>query len=355
MKAIYKVAALVALLAAFSSCNKNEGPASGKSISLWSVEETPNAVTRANEVNRNLQPLFLFWTEGNFNDATKSAPDFFVRTPEGEISTYTTETYKTGVYYPLYNKEVYATGIAPAPGEGYLEFATANDYSKFNIARPASQYPDDDYGVTDVLGATKITGTDATPFVPSSPLIFKHLTTKISFRAKLDQTMTKFVKFVTVKFPGSLTPVTLEWNSTSEAYEVKSSSSVSGFVFGNFWTEDGQFVSRNPRANWTQFYQLTFDYQNMGYTHIMPPGSSMEVTVQFKMANHMSDFDTQTGISNIEVPVTIDFVDGDTPVELKAGDAYLVSMIINVFDIELIGRKVAWEDGGYVSIPIQIR
>ena len=361
MKAIYKVAALVALLAAFSSCNKKEGSESGKSISLWANEEVlSNAATRADAtVDRKLQPLFVFWTEGNFNDATKSAPDFFVRTPDGDINTYTTpaDPYNTGAYYPLYNKEVYATGVAPAPGEGYLEFVTANDYSKFKIARPASQYPDDTYGVTDVLAATKITGTDAAPFVPNHPLIFKHQTTKISFRAKLDETMTKFVKYVTVKFPGTLAPVSLEWNATNEAYELKAGASpAQDFVFGNFWTEDGQFVSRDPRANWTQFYQLTFDYQNMGFTHIMPPGSSMDVTIQFKMANRMSDFDTQTGISDIEVPVTINFVDSsDAAVELKAGDAYLVSMNINVFDIELIGRKVAWQDGGYISVPIQIR
>jgi hypothetical protein len=94
----------------------------------------------------------------------------------------------------------------------------------------------------------------------------------------------------------------------------------------------------------------------MGYTLIAPHVSSLDVVVKFKMANSVGDFDTNTGIREVSVPVTINFKDAsDNDLTLEAGDAYTVLLYIDALAIELVGKKVAWEDGGYISLPFQIR
>ena len=349
---------ILAALAAFTACSKSEaGKGESKSICLTTFQDFG---TRADEPERSLQPLFLFWTDNNFNDATKVAPDFFVRTPDGEIEDYKTTPYNTGVYYPLYNKPVKAAGLAPAPGEGFLTFATAGDYRKFNVAKTTgtTDCPDDEWGVIDVLAAPAISATDAAPFTVQTPLYFHHRATKVAFKAQLTPTMTKFVKFVKVEIPGSSAVKTVEWNATAGTYDVKGGADTTDdYEFGNFWTTDGEFLSTDPRANATLFFQVLKDKPtNMGYTLIAPHVSSLDVVVKFKMANSVGDFDTNTGIREVSVPVTINFKDAsDNDLTLEAGDAYTVLLYIDALAIELVGKKVAWEDGGYISLPFQIR
>ena len=72
MKAIIRILPIIALLVAFAACSKREIPGTCENtISLWSGEDGTGALrTRAGETpNRSLQPLFLFWTSGNFNNS----------------------------------------------------------------------------------------------------------------------------------------------------------------------------------------------------------------------------------------------------------------------------------------------
>ena len=347
MKLIIKILPLIALLGAFMACSKGEHPGSGNTIGLWSGESGSGVpATRADDdtVDPRLQPLFLFWTDGNFNDATAIAPDFFVRIPDGEINDFTVTKFNTNEYYPLNNRTVYATGIAPAPGAGYLEPATAGDYSKFDILVPDTGVDDDAYGVTDVMASQTLSATDAAPFQQTAPLRFNHLLTKLTFRARLADDMTKFVKYVKVRFPGGLAPATLEWNATTQAYEVKGITGTDpGFLFGNYFTTDAAGMARN---NNTLFYQLSSDRaQNMGFTHILPPGDAVTVHIEYKMGDYMDAFDLKermdagetltpdqqkraNTVVDMDVEVTIPFVesDGTTPVTLKAVYAYTVTL-----------------------------
>ena len=186
---------MAAFAVAFTACQKHVESESTIGVLSGVVE------TRADgDVDVALQPMFLFWTEGNFNDATKTAPDFFVRTPDGMIDDYKTERYNTGVYYPLYDKLVYAAGIAPAPGTAGIDFATSGDYSSFTISNTPdpSAYGDDVRGVVDPLAAATISGKDSDEL---GRLLFKHATTKIAFEAMLTPTMTKAVTNVRVEIP----------------------------------------------------------------------------------------------------------------------------------------------------------
>lgn len=365
MKTIYRILTITAAAVAFAACNKAVDNTRSHEIGLYAGVMDTRAANPADLVTgRDQTPLFLFWTAGNFDDATKSAPDFFVRTPSGVITDYESSKYNTGVYYPLYDQVVYSAGIAPAPGSGYVECATAGSYDEFVITAPnvpivlnpdGVPYGDDKLGVADVLVTNTISGKDSAPL---GMLTFTHALTKIGFRATLAPTMAKYVKYVTVKFPGSLAPVSATWNATAGTYVIGAGEDgTDDYVFGNYWTDNGTSLAENRRANVTYFYQVSKDDdERMGYTHIVPPGSSMAVTVQFKVADRAGDFDTTDfeDLRTVEIPVTINFLDASNQaLELKAGDFYDITLRLDLHDIEIIGRLRPWENGGYVSIPYQ--
>ena len=110
----------------------------------------------------------------------------------------------------------------------------------------------------------------------------------------------------------------------------------------------------------------------MGYTHIVPPGYSMDVHIIYKMADYIDSFDLKERMDagetltpeeirkartvvDVDRELTIPFYesDGTTGLELKAGDAYTINLLFNVYTIEMVGQKRDWEDGGYFYIPIQ--
>ena len=349
MKTIYKVLAFVAFMTAIAACQKSENRSNSTIGVLSGVVET-----RADgDVNVALQPMFLFWTEGNFNDATKTAPDFFVRTPDGEIDHYKTDKYNTGVYYPLYDKVVYSAGIAPAPGSAGLSFATSGDYTAYTIddTPNPSAYGDDVRGVVDPLAAATISGKDSAPL---GRLLFKHATTKISFEAMLTSTMTKAVTNVQVEIPGSLNPVSLVWNATSGTFEVQGGTDgTDDYWMGNYWSDNGTYLSSDRRANETKTRLVSaIASERVGYTLIAPPGNGMTVTVKYMQADNADAEYSERVIE--DVPIT--FVDeSNNAISLEAGDAYIVRFYFDNYDIELVGQKRPWEDGGFISVPIQIR
>lgn len=360
MKTVYKALTLVAVAAAMASCQKGETSGRSGSISLGSyLYEGTSTRAGETEFDRNLQPLFLFWTDGNFNDNTKNAPDFFTRIPEGEIDSYAIDKYNTKVYYPLYDRTVHAVGLAPSPGEKGLAFKTEGDYSEFVIPRGYSEYADDEHGAYDILVSNNVEGKDSAPI--ATPLIFRHALTQISFSAILAPSMSQFVKFITIEFPGSSAPLAVKWNDNDSVYEVIGGADGSDdFVAGNFWTLDGSSLAQNDsRANYTQFFQLNKTRaQQVAKVCIIPPhASSIPVTIRYKMVGTVGGFDTpdpQNPIRDIEKQMSLNFVDSNgDPVELKAGDAYSIVLSFNVYDIELIGKLRDWQDGGYISLPFQ--
>ena len=314
MKTAYKVLAMAAFAVAFTACQKHVGSESTIGVRSGVVE------TRADgDVDVALQPMFLFWTDGNFNDATKAAPDFFVRTPDGVIDDYKTERYNTGVYYPLYDRLVYSTGFAPAPGNGGIDFVTSGDYSSFTISDTPnpSAYGDDERGVVDPLAAATISGKDSDEL---GSLLFKHATTKIAFEAMLIAGGT---------------------DNTDD------------YWMGNFWSNDGTYLADDYRANETRVRLVSaIARERVGYTLIAPPGNSMTVTVKYMQADNADAAFSERVIEG----VVINFKDAsNNAISLGAGDAYTVRFYFDNYDIELVGQKRPWEDGGFISVPIQIR
>lgn len=346
---------LVALAAAFTACKK--GMVSSETISV----STDLISTRADgDVDVTLQPLFLFWTGTNFNSTTATAPDFFVRTADGVIDDYKTTKYNTKVYYPLYDEVVYANGVAPAPGTDYISFAPnqTGDYSKFviNETQNPSTYGDDVRGVTDPLvGSATINGKDSAPL---GKLLFKHATTQLFFRAQLAPTMTKFIDHVQVYIPGTSAAMTIEWNATDKIYEVKGGTTTDGYWSGNYWTKNGVNVDNDSyRRNQTMAFQLSRESDlRAGATLIAPPGNSIKVNIKYRQADKSTDFSAGNFHEVTVNDFLIEFKDAsDNAVTLGAGDSYQITLFFDNYDIELVGKKVAWEDGGFISIPIQIR
>lgn len=349
----YLVLLLTAALTA--ACGKAPVPADEPgSVRLRSFLGT-RAGDPAEEDSRSEHPLFLFWTENNFNNASAAAEDFFVRDPEEAVNAFSETPYNTMVPYPSGNRMVYATGFAPSPGQGGLSFVTANDYSLFNIpASPLAGTSGSEYGAVDVLAAREpVFGNQMGPI--SAPLMFEHAQVKLTFDAKLAPTMTKFVKFIRIEFPGDLTPVTLAWNATSQKYEVRGRAAAQKSVFGLFWTEDGTYLSSSPRANNTMSFQLSSSKtQSVGYTHIVPPAAaSIPVTVHYEMADRVGDFGTtleETAalpyVHHEAVDLTLTF-----PTRPVAGDAYQFTLVFDSLVIDVSGSPVPWEEGVYVPLP----
>ena len=339
------------------SCDRESIPAAGHAVSVGSVLDSG---TRAGggSFDRGLQPLFLFWTDGNFGNVSVSAPDFFTRVPGGMIDDYSSSVYNTGVRYPIRNADVYAVGLAPAPGDGGLTQVAANDWTRFTIPGGSSAYGDDAHGVVDVLVSNTVSGNDSAPI--AAPLVFRHALAQMSFRAILAPTMTKFVKFVTVDFPGSLAPVSVRWDGAASAYRVVAGTDgTDDFTFGNYWTDDGQFLSGSARANATQFYLPSKDKAtSMGHLFVAPPdGSSITVTVHYKMCDSVGGFDDPdpaNPVIDVAKKITLSFKDaGGNPVSLHAGDAVTITLVFDAADIELVGQLRPWGDGGHVSLPYQ--
>lgn len=360
-----KVIYLACLLALLPSCGKDRGAfpsfrAIG--VSSFSIDEDdlPVPGTRAGEnVDPALQPLFVFWTDGRFDDPSVNAPYFFTRIPEGEIDSYATTVYNTGVPYPLHDRVVHAAGLAPAPGDGRaLVPDVEGGWSSFTIAGGPCAFGDDEHGVVDVLTAPSVSGSDSAPI--TMPLAFGHALTKISFGAVLAETMTKFVKYVTVTFPGDLAPVGAVWDADESRYEVvRGEDGNDDFVFGNYWTDDGRFLSTSGRANSTHYYMPSKDkVSSMGFLHVFPPESSeMTVTVNYKMCGSVGGFDKpdpDNPVRDVSKEVTLRFVDsvGD-PVILGAGDSYQMTLVFDANDIEIVGQLRDWGDGGHVSLSVQ--
>lgn len=340
MKEIYKALTLIALVAALAACKKGENQGRN-TIGVFS-----GVSTRADaNVDASLQPLFVFFTSGNFNNSSVSAPEFFVCTPDGEIDDYKTTAYNTQVRYPLYDRVVYSAGLAPVPGTGSrLAFVTAGQYDKFNVVQGDGS-TDDKWGTTDIMTTSIINGKDSSPM---GMLYFNHALTKISFSAKLATSMSKYVKYVKVEFPGTFAAKSVEWDATS-GYTVKyGATPADDFVFGNYWTTSG-----DDRANYTLNSQLNkTDALSMGYTLIKAPGSSMTFKVKYKVTDRIDGFDTPDyPLIDVEKEITIQFKDGSTDVSLAAGDAYSITMVIDAFDIELVGNYRPWQNGGFVGVP----
>lgn len=342
---------------AFSACNKGAFPGgdSGRIIRLWADEDSPR--TRAEPAfDRSLQPLFVFWTTGNFDNPSVEAPHFFTRIPEGVINDYQSTPYNTQVYYPNNDALVSVVGLAPAPGEGHLTPASAGSFAAFDVV-PGDGVSDDTFGVTDILVAGKQVGSSSAPLAGSfdNRLVFRHALTKLSFRATLSETMSKYVKFVNVQFPAGLTPARVAWDATNETYVPAAGDAP--FVFGHYWSDDGASLSPSDRRNETYFYQLSkTETESMGYTLILPPGDQMDVVVQYRVADNMDDFDTRPleELRLVELPVRIYFKDnGNNNISLGAGDAYEITMRLDLHDIELIGKLRPWADGGFVPVAIQ--
>lgn len=359
MKPIPKILTLFTLCAAFAACEKSSfvSGGSGRIIRLWTDEAEESTSTRAGEpaFDRNLQPLFVFWTYGNFDNGSVGAPHFFTRIPEGVINDYQSIPYNTQVYYPNNDALVSVVGLAPAPGEGWLTPVTEGSIAAFNVV-PGDGTTDDTYGVKDILVAGKQVGSSSAPLASrlENRLVFRHALTKISFKATLAETMAKYVKFVNVRFPAELTPAKVEWDEAQETYVPTAGDEP--FVFGHYWTDDGTTLSPSDRRNETYFYQLSkSETESMGYTLILPPGDHMDVIVQYRVADNMDDFDTRPleEIRLVELPVRIIFTDdSDNHITLGAGDAYEITMRLDLHDIELIGQLRPWEDGGFVPVPI---
>ncbi|MCR4603328.1 MAG: hypothetical protein K5683_07340 [Prevotella sp.] len=285
-------------------------------------------------------PQFIFWTATHFDaDPQSLATPFIAQVPSGTIDDYNSTRYNTFERYPDNNELVYATGFWPAPvtsGTG-LTFTSANDYTSFDI-------PEEWVGKKDILVANGvITGNEAHPFTTSTPLEFIHAQAQLIIYAKLADDMSKFVKHITLEFTNASRPELLVWNKLAGRYVVQGGKTTSRLV-----TDYGQTLANQLSKDRTQFVDNIF---------IVPTTStSVTANIKFWMADTAEGLNVESDLIKKESgDITISFVDADSnPINLNAGDSYTLTLEFGVNTINLYGRLKAWEDGGYVAVPIKI-
>ncbi len=327
------------LLLVFLGCSKTETeqPSDPSTIALSSCLTRATAETaESTELD---SPLFIFWKASKFDaDPQDLAVPFIAQTPSGKIDDYQESQYNTFVSYPTDDELIYASGFWPAPvtsGTG-LTFSASNNYTSFDV-------PDEWVGKKDILVVRDVrTGRKSAHFSVLEPLQFIHSQAQISINAKLASNMSKYVKNVRVEFTNASRPERLVWNQLA----------------GRYILEGGRTSSRLVTdAGDTEEFQLSKDRtQHVDNIFIVPTSANhVTVNIKFWMADDADGF--QKGIYTEEESGDMDiyFVDGDNNyINLGAGDSYYLTLEFGVSYIYLYGRLKAWEDGGYVTIPIKI-
>ena len=133
-------------------------------------------------------------------------------------------------------------------------------------------------------------------------------------------------------------------NRKSMALDDEELASVAGGVGDVMLTGSGSFMSNtgtslNIVVNW---YAGVDNFGNRG----------LMVVVGATSGNLMA-----SAIANsVELNVNgMMYAASNNAISLGAGDAYTVRFYFDNYDIELVGQKRPWEDGGFISVPIQIR
>ena len=150
------------------------------------------SMTRGGE-GETKEARLLFFTEeelGKVGASNGNAVPLLDVVPDGKINDYTTVKYNTQHLYPQDNARVYAIGISPTT------LTMTDNYQSYT-------FPSEKKGKVDVLGTETLSGSWSSPF--NGVLEFRHLTTRISFKAQRSASMQGklFVKLLQMTICGN--------------------------------------------------------------------------------------------------------------------------------------------------------
>lgn len=321
-------------------------------MSLNAVLDTRADDNEAVDAASDASPAFLFYRTSELVAESYQLSDltpYCVRLP-GSIDSYKESPYDTGINYPENNNSVMATGYAPynvfTPMATVLnptdEQPASADYSTLTLTSSDVVLP----GKVDVLVAQELEeGSSLRPFTQTKSLTFGHAQSKLLFKARRDNGVQKFFKNVVVTIGGKYLLKELKWGKTADEtpYCYKASAAFN----------DEVRCEIGPGETESQLQAGAGSERTIGELYIYPGLQQITFSLRATMANNVKDFDDVTKTKEVtSSAVEVTFVDAQQPITLQAGDSYEVILVFQEDKIELVGRKMPWEDGGNIIIPV---
>lgn len=313
-------------------------------ISLYS-EMSPAAEGDTGEATQEVassdDAVFLFWDFGDILSGNLTPAPLFVKMPEENISSYARPNapYNTGERYPDGNRRILATGYAPSTLEPDTREDGSTDYERLSI-------PESGYGITDILTSVEpIVASAALPFDRDNgeTLEFMHAQSQVSFAAKLDEYMGKYLQNVRIKLDPSLVATRVEWNRDRSMY-IPMSQEGSQETYTVEQTDEYQLTKENPL--------------DIGMAYIVPEKTALPVTITVERSESSNGpWEDVTFSATLLFSIERDSVndpwdEGKNDNTLYANEAYKFTIVFGEEGIELVGRRCKWENGGYIIVPI---
>lgn len=328
---------LVLVLAAVTGCQK---PAVSESSEH--PEKTRKMMVSVRTDNPEPRFTFVFWNKKDFDEGISSGVmPYFVASPPGDIGDYQEpeasggasvedrNDYNTGREYP----ENY--GIAVCTGYGPYDKVTPSAY----VADPSEK----DYtllevtgaGVTDVLVSRNyLEGSSIFPF--SGNLDFFHPQIQLTIKAKLAESMAKYIRGLSFSVGGKNLLKSLRWDNAAKQYLP------SGEEYDGVWTSDV-----------TSEYLNKTDERTLGTVLVVPEpaadGYLME-SIDLTLTGLISNTNMEPG-SGFSMKVTAGLT-GVSGGGLSLGDSYEILLLFDEDQIEITAVAVPWEEGGNVLVPV---
>ena len=324
------------LLLLFAACDNKDLPidAEGDFIRLYSMANQPVGA-EAGESGQQ-KAVLLFWELDDFNDGAYGLP-FLVAKPEQGINAYQTTPFNTHKFYPPKDNILAAVGYSPQE----LVSSTANGKEDFvELTLPVGKHGP----TTDLLtSVSPMYGSASNPFDKAGrneTLKFMHAQSKVTFKAKLKESMDLAIRNVRIELDPIVVTGSLEWNGTAKKYVTKAGTEA--FSFGQVDTSTP--LTKGTPADVGTVYLLA------GLTKV-----PVKITVD-KSDDNFKSSQTTTFPAVLDFTISRDAsVSTDQDKEanrLYAGEAYTFTLFFDRSTLTLVGKMVPWEEGGQISIPI---
>lgn len=275
------------------------------------------------------KPILLFWKKADYdNDAIgTTATPLIVSTELGNISEYASTPFNTGVDYPADNTSVVGFGVYPATA-----LNMSSPYATGNL-------PVASIGTVDVLATSiPVTGNRKTPF--STPMEFRHLTTRITVKAiRSENTVGKmFVRNLKLLIPGTYLCSGLQWDSTDKQYKAVAKETAT-----NKTLTCNEILQSGGNAN----------AASVGTLYFVLNGT--DDLKKFTLTAETASTATFSDKKEVTFPFNLDelsIMNGNTTGGLKPGEAYTLLLKFDIDNFSVEAEEVDWEDGGKLSVPV---
>lgn len=304
------------------------------------------------------RPVFLFYrTDAVVNIPVSPYPDpYYVadNVPE-DANAYENIRYNTRYAYPTDFSTLLATGYIPNNLQPVIIGETKHYHE---LTLPTSGKGP---GRVDLMAPEKpLTGSLLNPFEKAGPLTFKHLQSKLTFRAICNNNFptTLYVDNVIITIQKRDLAGGIQWDVNHRTYQTKNSS-VSDIKIGHGYEDLSGNVINVDVLRWYDSSLVigstdNNDYSDIGGVYVTPNRYNIRVNISCRMypADSLLTEAEKDQYTKTADDLLITFKDGSSDIQLVEGDCHEITLFFEQDGVDFSGRKAAWEQGGNIVIPV---